>query len=173
MPFSAYLKLAGIEGESTDVDHRREIELLSFTFGARHLDFQSVGRTEISELQVSKPVDCASPKLLVACFKGEPLASGVLSVRSGSGRDFFSVRLSNILVTSWQVNGDASSDPWYPAEAVTFSYQKLELDYILPGPSGDPETLLSGMVDAVSLRAEATQRALPQPEEPGTTSGGY
>ena len=43
MPFDAFLKVDGIDGESQDSKHKSEIELLSYSFGADQPATSSVG----------------------------------------------------------------------------------------------------------------------------------
>ncbi|HLJ57907.1 MAG TPA: type VI secretion system tube protein Hcp [Chthonomonadaceae bacterium] len=71
-----FLKLDGIMGESTDSKHKGEIQVLSFSFGVGQVGNNQngggggAGKAQFSDLVVVKPLDTASPSLMLACSKG-------------------------------------------------------------------------------------------------------
>ena len=109
-----FLKLEGIDGESTDDKHKNEIDVESWSLGfAYQIPANATGqqRTRGSVLcdgvTVYKRVDKASVKLLEALIKGKAIAKGVLtSAAAGkSARDFYTVELGDIVVTTLRQSG--------------------------------------------------------------------
>lgn len=99
-----FLKLDGIGGESTDDDHKGEIDVEAFTFNAK----RASGKVKFSPLRVIKVVDASSPKLMQAAASGRHIHSGTLSFRrSGdpNGVEFLTYKLSDIVVSSYQEGG--------------------------------------------------------------------
>ena len=68
-----FLKIDGVDGESTDDKHKGEIELESFSFGASNAgSFQSgggggSGKVVMADMHIVKKVDKASAKLFTSC----------------------------------------------------------------------------------------------------------
>jgi type VI secretion system secreted protein Hcp len=99
-----FLKLDGIGGESTDDDHKGEIDVEAFTFDAK----RTAGQVKFSPLRVLKVVDASSPKLMQAAASGRHIHSGTLSFRrSGdpNGVEFLTYKLSDIVVSSYEEGG--------------------------------------------------------------------
>jgi type VI secretion system secreted protein Hcp len=99
-----FLKLDGIGGESTDDDHKGEIDVESFTFDAK----RTSGKVKFSPLRVLKVVDVSSPKLMQAAASGRHIHNGTLSFRrSGdpNGVEFLTYKLSDIVVSSYEEGG--------------------------------------------------------------------
>jgi type VI secretion system secreted protein Hcp len=104
-----FLKLDGVAGESTDDDHKGEIDVEAFTFNAK----RTTGKTKVSPLRVIKVLDASSPRLMQAATSGRHIKSGVLSFRrSGdpSGVEFLTYKLSDITVASYQEGGANADD---------------------------------------------------------------
>lgn len=76
-----FLRIPGIEGESTDEKHKGEIEVLSWTWGETNPSSAvpggggggGAGRVQMQDLQFTTRVSKAGPKLFLACAAGERL----------------------------------------------------------------------------------------------------
>lgn len=104
-----FLKLDGISGESTDEDHKGEIDVEAFTFNAK----RAGGKVKFSPLRVIKVYDASSPKLMQAAASGRHIRSGTLTFRrSGdpNGVEFLTYKLSDLTVTSYQEGGANADD---------------------------------------------------------------
>jgi type VI secretion system secreted protein Hcp len=104
-----FLKLDGISGESTDEDHKGEIDVEAFTFNAK----RAGGKVRFSPLRVIKVYDASSPKLMQAAASGRHIRSGTLTFRrSGdpNGVEFLTYKLSDLTVTSYQEGGANADD---------------------------------------------------------------
>jgi type VI secretion system secreted protein Hcp len=104
-----FLKLDGISGESTDQDHKGEIDVEAFTFnGKRPTSGAGAGKVKFSALRVIKVYDASSPKLMQAAATGRHIRSAVLTFRrSGdpNGVEFLTYKLSDVVVASYQEGG--------------------------------------------------------------------
>jgi len=139
MPYDAFLKLDQVAGESTSAQHPNECELLAWNWAESHATTAGAAgqRPEIADLTFTKLVDRASPKLLIACARGDILGKGVLTVRRAGGSNFILFRflLTDVSVRSYQIGG-ASGDQ-AATETVSLSFAKIELEYKQQGLDGN------------------------------------
>ena len=138
-----FLKIDGVDGESTDDKHKNEIEVLSWSLGGSNAgSFKSgggggTGKVQMEDFVVHKLVDKASAKLLVACATGEHLKSATLVCRK-AGKDqqeFLTIVLSPILISSYHTGGSEGSDV-IPTDQVSINYGKIEFKYKEQKPDG-------------------------------------
>lgn len=139
-----YLKIDGIDGESTAVGHQGEIDVLSWSWGVsvdagRQGSGGGAGRPEFGELRVTARISQASPKLLAACATGRHLASAQLSgVRPHTGRrsgDYLQYRLEEVTVSSVD-HRDAEAE--VPTEQFALLYGLIEVSYTPQDETGGP-----------------------------------
>jgi len=113
-----FLKLDGIQGESTDDKHKNEINLTSFAFAVgRGGDGTGSAATapagaasakgRLLTLRIDKIYDASSPKLFRAAATGQHIKSAVLTFRRSSDSDveFLTYALSDVQVTSYDQGG--------------------------------------------------------------------
>ena len=123
----AFLKLSGLDGESTDSEHSGWIELTNFTFTLTKKEYSSDGESQkskkdatISDVTVSKIVDDASPKLATAsCTKQTFFSAKVELCRSGSTSGlstYMTYEMENAFIKSYNVTGGSA----YGVETITF-----------------------------------------------------
>jgi type VI secretion system secreted protein Hcp len=138
-----FLKVDGVDGESTDDKHKGEIEIESWSFGGTNAgSFSSgggggSGKVVLGDFNFVKKVDKASPKLFLSCCNGEHLKTATLVCRK-AGKDqqeFLTVVLSPILISGFHTAGSAASDI-IPVDQVSINYGKLEFKYKEQKPDG-------------------------------------
>ena len=103
-----FLKLDGIPGDSTDDDHKGEIDVEAFTFNAKRATGSGGGKVKFAPLRVIKVYDASSPKLMQAAASGRHIKSAVLTFRrSGDPNrvEFLTYKLSDVVVSSYQEGG--------------------------------------------------------------------
>ena len=138
MPVEMFLKLAGIDGESTDAKHKGEIDVLAWSWGLSQEGGSpgggggGAGRVTIENISIQKLVDLASPLLLSFSATGKHISDGTLTTRKAgkgakAGGEFLLFKMSNVIVTS--VHVAASQDGNAPTESITLSFGKVEFDY--------------------------------------------
>ena len=124
MANDAFLKVFGpdLSGESTDVDHKDWIEVLSYSLGmnqpvstASGTGGRSAGRVGFSDFSVMKQVDKSSLDLMLHCCKGTHFAKVELQVHEASGEkhQFLVWTLEDVIISSIQPSGSqALTNPW-------------------------------------------------------------
>src|SRR5579863_9735345 len=92
MAYDAFLKLDGVDGESTDDKYKGYVEVSSFSFGATHMQTlgsattgAGSGRAQLGELQISKVVDKSSAIFFQKACIGEHFPKGKFVVRKAGG----------------------------------------------------------------------------------------
>jgi type VI secretion system secreted protein Hcp len=144
---AVFLKLDGIEGESQDNRHAKEIDVSAWSLGVTNPGSGHVGggagagRATFTDLSVTKVLDKASPALLLAVASGRHLRTATLTVTSGGPRpvDYLTVDLEDVLVTSCLLADPA--DPDRPAENVSLQFGKIHLRYTPQSATGAPGTV--------------------------------
>src|SRR4051794_1035038 len=82
-----FLKIEGIEGESSDSKHKGEIDLVSWGWGAKQSGtFQyggggGAGKVTFEDFHFVMKSNKASPKLMLACATGEHIKKAELTCR--------------------------------------------------------------------------------------------
>lgn len=134
-----------IKGESQDADHKGEIEVLSWSWGMQgrpHLGGGgATGKATINDLKIVKRLDSASTALMLALRTNEQIQKAVLTLRkAGKGQlEYCKVTIEQGRVTSLTVEaGDTSGSPEV-LEKVSFSFNKIEVEYVPQGKDGLPQ----------------------------------
>ena len=135
-----FLKIDGIAGESQDKTHKNEIQLNSFSWGATNAGTSATGggagagRVKFEDFSITKTVDSASPKLMLACANGEHIKSAVLVCRKAGKeqQEFLKYTFSDLLISSFQTGGTQV----LPANEISFNYSKIEMEYKEQKPDG-------------------------------------
>ena len=138
-----FLKVEGVDGESTDDKHKGEIQLESWSFGGTNAgSFNSgggggTGKVALGDFHFVKKIDKASAKLFTSCCTGEHLKKATLVCRK-AGKDqqeFLTIVLSPVLVSSYQTGGSAGSDV-IPMDQIALNFGKIEFKYKEQKPDG-------------------------------------
>jgi type VI secretion system secreted protein Hcp len=133
-----FLKLDGIEGESSDAKHKGEFEIFSWSLGATNngtfgtgTGGGGAGKVAMQDMHLTKSHCKASPKLLLACSTGQHIKSALLTCRKAGGDqlEFIKITLSDVLVSSYQTGGSASGDSLLPTDQFTLNFAKIEHAY--------------------------------------------
>ena len=155
MAFDAFMKLASVPGESTDAKHTEWIEILSFSHGMSQPSLaqasakggMTTGRVDMHDFSVVKTLDKASPKLALACCKGEHFATVQIELcrNSGDKQKYMEYKFSDVVVSSVRPGGTAHGGDDLPLEEVSFRFGKIEWNYTaLDNKSGKPKGSVTG-----------------------------
>lgn len=144
MAVDYFLRIDGIEGESADKAHPKEIELLSFSWGVTQADAGpragrgGAGKASFQDFAFVARVSKASPKLFLACASGQHVKSALLTCRRSGGAplEFLKITLSDVLVSSYQVGGSTREEP---LDQVSLRSARIELEYVPASSSGKAE----------------------------------
>jgi len=130
-----YLKIDGVDGESTDAKHKGEIEIQSFSLGASQRGPGSAGgglaagKVSLQDFHFTTKVSKASPKLFLACATGEHMKRAVLTCRKAGGgqQEYLTYTLSDVLVSSYQTGGSPTAT--VPTDQFSLNFSKIEIEY--------------------------------------------
>ena len=155
MAFDCFLKIDGVDGESTDDKHQKWIELLSYSHGVSQPSSGAVSsggarsaeRCDHQDFLVVKTVDRASPKLALACCNGEHIANVKVELcRATENKEkYMEYLMTDVIVSSVRPGGSAQGGEPLPLEEVSFNYGKITWNYIETDhktgkPGGNVET---------------------------------
>ena len=131
-----FLKLDGVDGESKDKKHSKEIDVLAWSWGMSNSGSAHVGggagagKVNVQDVSVTKYVDSASPKLMLACCNGTHYAKALLTVRKAGGDspvEYVTIKMEEVFVTSVSTGGSGGEDRL--TENVSLNFSKVNLDY--------------------------------------------
>ncbi len=143
MGFDMFLKIDGIQSESTDAGHRGEIDVLSYAWGESQPAVPSVGggggagRVTMQDFHFAMHVNKVSPKLFLACANGAHIKNAILTVRRpvAGAPEFLKWSLSDVTVTSYQTAiSMPSGEP--PTDQVSLRFARIEVEYRPVKPDG-------------------------------------
>jgi type VI secretion system secreted protein Hcp len=131
-----FLKLDGIEGESQDHKFKANIELESWSWGATNHGTHSggggggAGKVAAQDFHFVMKHNKASPKLMLACCTGEHIAHATLVCRKAGGgqHEFLTIKMHDLLISSYQVGGSSHSDV-VPTDQISLNFAKIEHEY--------------------------------------------
>ena len=126
-----FLKIEGIEGESTDSSHQGWVEVESLNWGGPN-------RSRLSSMQTSEPRmgssgslvltkwnDRSSAHLLQYCSTGEQISKMIISDASGKKERYMTYELSDVTIPSCSAGGSGD----VAMEEITFSYRNIQWSY--------------------------------------------
>jgi type VI secretion system secreted protein Hcp len=147
-----FLKLDGVSGDSTDDQHKGEIDLEAVAYNDK-----LSGKRHVATIRVDKVTDVSSPKLLAASASGKHFKSATITFRlSGAdpGSAFETYKLSNVVVSSFQ-QGGANPDKKALGsleEEVGLTAAKLQITERTPTNSGKDGPAVGASVDLAHLK---------------------
>jgi type VI secretion system secreted protein Hcp len=136
-----FLKIDGIEGESFDAKHTREIDVLSFSWGASQTGTAALGggggtgRVQMQDMKFVMKVNKASPQLMLACATGRHIKGAILTVRKAGKdqQDYLKWTLTDVLVSSYQTGGGQGT---LPADQFSMDFGRIDVVYQEQMPDG-------------------------------------
>ena len=133
-----FIKIDGIEGESTDAAHVKWIlcdsaslpVFRSIPGGA--VDAQRTkGETSLGDISCTRQLDKSSPKLMAATalgkFNKEVLVEFTTTVNEKT-ETYLKWKLENVVFTGYSVHGNSSGEP-LPSEQVSMNFSKITYTY--------------------------------------------
>lgn len=111
MPANYYLKIEGVEGNSKNTRHLKEIEIMSFTVPQnRQREMRPPFRVSVdNNFYFTKKMDQSSPKLLRYAAEGTHIPEAILTAEqvsaTGSVQAILTIQMSDVIVASYQNRG--------------------------------------------------------------------
>lgn len=126
-----FLKIDGIEGESQDAKHPKEIRIDDFRTHVvnrgRRGDYK-VGKTYHDDVRFTAYIEQSYTKLQQACANGDHIAKAVLTCRKAGKvqQDYLKITLSDLLITSCKLDTEMEA---LPVMEFTISFAKKVIEY--------------------------------------------
>jgi type VI secretion system secreted protein Hcp len=138
-----FLKIEGVEGESSDAKHKGEIDLESWSWGQAQSGSHhsggggGSGKVTMHDFHGVMKHNKASPRLMIACATGEHFKKAVVTCRK-AGKDqqeYLKITLHGLLVASYQTSG-AGQGGIVPTDNFSLNFTKIEFEYREQKPDG-------------------------------------
>jgi type VI secretion system secreted protein Hcp len=145
MASDIFAKIGDIKGESLDVKHKDEIEVLSWSWGVTqsgsigHGAGGGAGKASFQDFNFTHHIDKASPLLMKACATGTHIGEATITVRKAgkAPQEYLIIKMSDVIITS--VAMSVASEAPTTAENVTLQAAKVDLEYKAQKPDGSLE----------------------------------
>lgn len=160
MAFDYFLKLEGVDGESTDDKHKDWIEIDSFSWGLGQIIGEDglrpaagagggggggAGKVQVQDFSFVKKIDKSSPVLMLSCATGQHMKEGVLIGRRAGEKplEYLKIKLTDILISGYQTGGSAGDV--VPTDQFSLNFAKIEFSYTPQDPRGtEGKTVTTG-----------------------------
>jgi type VI secretion system secreted protein Hcp len=151
-----FLKLDGIEGESKDEKHQKEIDIQSFSWGETSGGTMSSGgggarKIAMTDFHFTMAYNKASPQLMQVCATSRKIPTALLTVRK-AGKDqqeYLKVTMNEVLVSSYQTDGHGGGDT-IPTDQFSLNFAKIEFEYREQDESGQLKGAITARYDLKS-----------------------
>lgn len=147
MAYDMFLKVEGVDGDSTDAAHDKWIEVVSFSHGISQAPGGSLsgqgaltgGKADHSDFAITKRLDSSSPILALKCCMGEAIPEVTLEICRATGEKttFMKYIFKPCIVASIAPHGSAASEDPLPMEEVTFRYGEIDWAYTPTTAAGE------------------------------------
>jgi type VI secretion system secreted protein Hcp len=161
MAVDMFLKVQGVDGESKDKTHLKQIDVLAWSWGLSNSGSAHVGggagsgKVNVQDLSITKWVDSASPKLVLACCEGTHYSQMLLTVRKAAGKaplEYVKITLTEVLVAGVSTGGSGGEDRL--TENVTLNFAKFSMDYTPQQDDGSAGTVVNAAWDVAGNAAD-------------------
>ena len=146
MASNIYIKIDGINGESTVEKYKDQIEAMNFSYScyqpvseARSGTIHTSGRANHGTFNFSKYTDISTADICAAMWVGKTISSAVITAVTNNGTDvieYMQITLSDIVFSNFSLHGGGGS---VSSEEISLSFSKIKVDYNKQSESGKPE----------------------------------
>jgi type VI secretion system secreted protein Hcp len=148
MAVDMFIKIDTVDGESKDKAHKKEIDVLAWSWGLSNSGSAHVGggagagKVNVQDISFTKWVDSSTPKLLLACCDGKHFANATLVVRKAGEKpvEYIKIKIEEVLITSISTGGSGGEDRL--TENVTLNFAKVSVDYVPQDEKGAAGTAI-------------------------------
>jgi type VI secretion system secreted protein Hcp len=132
-----------IKGETEDKAQKEkgDIDVLSWSWsmsqsGSLHGGGSSGGRVSINDIVVTKYVDAATPKIMLACCNGTRIDKALLLVRKSGEKQQKSIEITMEPVIIKDVNTGGSGGEDRLTESIVLNFGKVKFEYFKQDKTG-------------------------------------
>jgi len=146
MAVDMFLDITGeITGESQDKEHKKEIDVLAWSWGMSNSGSFHVGggggsgKANFQDISVTKWLDASSPILMLYCANGDHFTKAKLTVRKAGKKplEYMIIEMEKVLISSVSTGGSGGEDRL--TENVSLNFAKVKVSYKEQKPDGSGE----------------------------------
>jgi type VI secretion system secreted protein Hcp len=135
---AVFAKYDGIDGECKDKDHDAWIDVLSVDWGAHKPGGGTTGQSRrrggaiVEDVTLTIEYEKAAPKVQEKCLKGEVIPKVEIhqtSTYGGARAVYLTYELTNVMVTSYQVNASGNDEAGPPTVVLGNNFEKIKVTY--------------------------------------------
>lgn len=135
---AAFAKYDGIDGEATDPNHDKWIDVLSIDWGAHKPGGGATGQSRrrgaavAEDMRITIEYEKAAPKLLEKLNRGEvipKLEIELTATYGGARATYLKYELKNVQVTSYDVNASGNDEAGPPTVVISNNFEELKVTY--------------------------------------------
>jgi type VI secretion system secreted protein Hcp len=143
-----YLKIATIPGDSTNDRHAHEIDVDTLAWGVANPKVSATGAS-FSAITITKGIDSASPKLMIATAGGTDVGNTTITATKVGGEEtrFATIDLEHTFVTSFNQTANRTSGF---DEKIGLRYTKATLTFFKQDASGGSTASIIGCWNLVT-----------------------
>lgn len=133
-----FLKIDGVDGESTDDKFKGYIEVTSWSWGQSNSSNLGISagsgggreRVDMQDFHFVAEMSSASSRLQALCASGEHIKKATLTCRKAGGEQepYLVFELAPVLVSSYQVGASAHGDS-YPTDQFSLNFGSVKSEY--------------------------------------------
>jgi|SRR5579863_2390404 len=137
MAVDYFIKIDQIDGESEDAKHSKQIQVLSFSWGATQPGTfgngtgGTAGKPSFSDFSFTMQTCKATTALMQACSTGKHIASAILTCAKTTGdgdpQDYMTWTLKPVIVSSYHTGGSSGAE--IPVDSVSLNYGTVKIEY--------------------------------------------
>jgi type VI secretion system secreted protein Hcp len=133
MAGNLFLKLDGVDGESVQKPHEKEIEIQTWSWGASNAanlagGGSGQGSVSFQDIHITKMYDKSTATMMKKCAEGTHFATAKISMlKAGGGQqEFFTIKLKEVFITSisFGTHGDGAV-----TEQISLAFKDVEVIY--------------------------------------------
>jgi type VI secretion system secreted protein Hcp len=160
MAVDMFMKIDTVDGESKDKVHKKDIDVLAWSWGMSNSGSAHVGggagmgKVNIQDLSFTKYTDSSSPVLALACCNGTHYKDATLVVRKAGGTpvEYIKIKLEEVLISAIATGGSGGEDRL--TENVILNFGKVSMDYT---PQDDKGAALTAIPMAWDITANSKE----------------
>jgi type VI secretion system secreted protein Hcp len=139
------LQKGSINGESLEKGFEKQIQVLSWSWGATqtgsfaHGSGGGSGKVSMQDFHFTMQMCSATPALFHNCATGQHIPEATLTARKSGQKNeqqkFLVIKFYDLLISSYQTGGANASDG-LPIESISFNYAKVDIEYFIQDKNG-------------------------------------
>jgi type VI secretion system secreted protein Hcp len=144
-----FLKIPNVKGEARDADHKDEIEVVSWSWGAQTSAHGTGAQRSMDSLEIAKRVDSASTALLRCLAENLGTTARLVVRKAGkTPAEYFILEMEKVRVVSIKLaTEDAELN-----EHVSLAFEKITVTYRQQAPDGSLGGAMTTVFDARATR---------------------